>query len=102
MPPELLTRNGVDPTEVAPVAEAFKRGEVQRALELTPPEIDDTLSVAGTPEDWKRWIEDDLAPAGFGHPLVTFAEPFLVERWAWPGSTDCRPSRSSSGYSTTR
>jgi 5,10-methylenetetrahydromethanopterin reductase len=82
MPPELLTRNGVDPAEVAPVAEAFKRGEVQRALELTSPEVGEALSVAGTPEDWNRWIEDDLAPAGFGHLLVTFADPFLVESWA--------------------
>jgi 5,10-methylenetetrahydromethanopterin reductase len=82
MPPELLARNGVDPAEVAPVTEAFNKGDVQRALELTPPEVGDALSVAGTPQDWKRWIEGDFAPAGFGHLLVTFADPFLVESWA--------------------
>jgi 5,10-methylenetetrahydromethanopterin reductase len=68
--------------DLARVTEAFKKGEVQRALELTPPEVGDALSVAGTPQDWIRWIEGDLAPADFGHLLVTFADPFLVETWA--------------------
>jgi hypothetical protein len=33
-------------------------------------------------QDWNRWIEDDFAPAGFSHLLVTFADPFLVESLA--------------------
>jgi alkanesulfonate monooxygenase SsuD/methylene tetrahydromethanopterin reductase-like flavin-dependent oxidoreductase (luciferase family) len=82
MPPELLRRNGVDPGEVAPAAEAFREGDVQRALELTPPAVADALTVAGTPEDWVEWLERDFAPSGFGHVLVTFADPFLVESWA--------------------
>jgi 5,10-methylenetetrahydromethanopterin reductase len=36
MPPELLERNGVDPAAVAPAVAAFKAGDVQHALELTP------------------------------------------------------------------
>jgi 5,10-methylenetetrahydromethanopterin reductase len=82
MPPELLERNGVDPAEVAPAIAAFDRGDVDRALELTPAHVGDALSVAGTPEDWIEKIQHDFVPAGFGHLLVTFADPFLVRSWA--------------------
>jgi 5,10-methylenetetrahydromethanopterin reductase len=82
MPPELLERHGIDPAEVAPIVEAFKRGDVRRALEGTPPSLGEALSVAGTPSDWIEWIEEDFVPAGFAHLLVTFADPFLVESWA--------------------
>jgi 5,10-methylenetetrahydromethanopterin reductase len=82
MPPELLSRNGVEPRDVAPAIAAFNGGDVQRALELTPPGVGDALSVAGTPQDWIDKIERDLRPAGFNHLLVTFADPFLVESWA--------------------
>jgi 5,10-methylenetetrahydromethanopterin reductase len=85
LPPELLQRNGVNPSEVAPAVEAFRRGDVQRALELTPPAVADALTVAGTPEDWIEWLERDFVPSGFGHVLVTFADPFLVESWAGVG-----------------
>jgi 5,10-methylenetetrahydromethanopterin reductase len=82
MPPELLSRNGVDPEEVAPAIAAFNVGDVQRALALTPPAVGDALSVAGTPQDWIDKIERDVQPSGFGHLLVTFADPFLVKSWA--------------------
>ena len=82
MPPELLERHGINPAEVAPIVEAFKRGDVRRALEETPPSLGEALSVAGTPQDWIEWIEQDFVPAGFAHLLVTFADPFLVESWA--------------------
>ena len=82
MPPELLARNGVEPESVTSIVKAFAEGNVRRALELTPPEIGDALSVAGTPRDWIAKIEQDVIPAGFGHILVTFADPFLVESWA--------------------
>jgi 5,10-methylenetetrahydromethanopterin reductase len=82
MPPELLLRNGVKPEHVAPAIAAFDAGDVQRALALTPPEVGDALSVAGTAQDWIDKIERDLLPSGFDHLLVTFADPFLVESWA--------------------
>ena len=82
MPPELLLRNGVEPADVAPAIAAFNAGDVQRAIALTPPEVGDALSVAGTARDWIEKIERDLRPSGFNHLLVTFADPFLVESWA--------------------
>ena len=42
----------------------------------------DALSVAGTPQAWIEKIERDMVPAGFGHLLVTFVDPFLVKGWA--------------------
>jgi 5,10-methylenetetrahydromethanopterin reductase len=82
MPPELLERNGVEPSQVAPAVEAFNAGDVGRALELTSPTVGDALSVAGTAQDWIDKIERDMLPAGFNHLLVTFADPFLVRSWA--------------------
>jgi 5,10-methylenetetrahydromethanopterin reductase len=82
MPPELLLRNGVEPRDVAPAIAAFDAGDVQGALALMPPEVGDALSVAGSPQAWVDKIERDLLPSGFGHLLVTFADPFLVESWA--------------------
>jgi len=82
MSPELLLRNGVEPEAVAPAIAAFNAGDVQRALELTPQAVGDALSVAGTAQDWIDKLEHDLIPAGFGHLLVTFADPFLVESWS--------------------
>jgi 5,10-methylenetetrahydromethanopterin reductase len=82
MPPELLSRNGVEPEDVAPAITAFNAGDVQRALELTPPAVTDALSVAGTHQDWIDMIEGRFVPSGFNHLLVTFADPFLVESWA--------------------
>ena len=82
MPDELLQRNGVDPAAVAPAVAAFRQGEIRKALELTPAGVADALTVAGTPQDWVEWLEREFAPSGFGHVLVTFADPFLVESWA--------------------
>jgi alkanesulfonate monooxygenase SsuD/methylene tetrahydromethanopterin reductase-like flavin-dependent oxidoreductase (luciferase family) len=39
MAPELVERHGIDYTEVRPVVDAFSRGDVERALELTTPQI---------------------------------------------------------------
>jgi len=82
MPPELLARNGVDPETVGDIIDAFQVGDVRRALDITPPSLGDALSVAGTPREWIRAIEERLIPTGFNHLLVTFADPFLVESWS--------------------
>lgn len=82
MPPELLVRNGLDPDEVGAIIDAFLAGDVRRALDDTPVELGDALSVAGTPDDWVCAIEERMIPAGFNHLLVTFADPFLVESWS--------------------
>jgi 5,10-methylenetetrahydromethanopterin reductase len=82
MPPALLERHGIDPEEVKPINEAFAAGQVQKALAATADEIADRIMVAGTPEDWLRWLEETYAPAGLNHALVSFTDPFTLEAWA--------------------
>jgi 5,10-methylenetetrahydromethanopterin reductase len=82
MPPALLGRHGIEPEQVAPVSEAFARGDVQGALEATPDEIADRIMVAGTPEDWVAWLRDTYVPAGFNHALVSFTDPFTLKSCA--------------------
>jgi 5,10-methylenetetrahydromethanopterin reductase len=82
MPPALLERHGIDPSEVSPVNEAFAAGDVKRALAAIPDEICDGLVVAGTPEDWTQWLTETYFPAGYDHALVSFADPFTLRSWA--------------------
>ena len=62
--------------------EAFAAGEVQRAVKATPEEIADQIMLAGTPEDWVRWLTETYAPAGLNHALVSFTDPFTLRAWA--------------------
>ena len=82
MPPALLERHGIEPESLVAVTEAFAAGDVQRALEATPPEVADRIMVAGTPEDWVRWLTETYAPAGLNHALVSFTDPFTLKAWA--------------------
>jgi 5,10-methylenetetrahydromethanopterin reductase len=82
MPPALLRRHGIDPESVAAISEAFAAGDVQRALQATPVDVVDRIMVAGTPEDWVRWLTEIYAPAGLNHALVSFTDPFTLRAWA--------------------
>ena len=82
MPPALLERHGIGADEVAPVMEAFAAGDVKRALDATPDSLADRLVVAGTPDDWLRWLTETYAPSGMNHALVSFADPFTLRTWA--------------------
>ena len=77
-----LERHGISPEEVAPVNEAFVAGDVRRALAATPDAIADRLVVAGTPDDWLRWLTETYFPAGLDHALVSFTDPFTLRSWA--------------------
>ena len=67
---------------MAPVNEAFAAGDVKRALAATPDSIADRLVVAGTPDDWLRWLTETYSAAGLDHALVSFADPFTLRAWA--------------------
>jgi 5,10-methylenetetrahydromethanopterin reductase len=82
MPSGLLERHGIEPERLAAVTEAFAAGDVQRALEATPDELADRIMVAGTPEDWVRWMTETYAPAGLNHALVSFTDPLTLRAWA--------------------
>jgi 5,10-methylenetetrahydromethanopterin reductase len=82
MPPALLDRHGIALDEVAPINEAFAAGDVKRALAATPDAIADRLVVAGTPDDWLRWLTETYSAAGLDHALVSFTDPFTLHSWA--------------------
>ena len=82
MPPALLERHGIELERVAAVTEAFAAGDVQRAIAATPKDVADRIMVAGTPEDWVRWLAETYAPAGLNHALVSFTDPFTLRAWA--------------------
>ena len=64
MAPELIERHGIDYADVRPVVDAFGRGDVERALELTTPEIGERLSIAGDPAEWIERLRSDFVPHG--------------------------------------
>lgn len=74
MPQPLLDRHGISSADAAPIREAFAAGDVQGALAVTPDSIADRLVVAGTPDDWLRYLTETYAAAGFDHALVSFAD----------------------------
>ena len=63
MAPELIGRHGISYADVLPVVDAFGRGDVELALELTTPEIGGRLSIAGDPAAWVKRLRSDFAPA---------------------------------------
>jgi 5,10-methylenetetrahydromethanopterin reductase len=82
MPPALVERHGIDVADVAPINEAFAAGDVATALARTPDELADLLVVAGDPGDWVDWLNGTYGGAGFGHAIVSFADPFTLSAWA--------------------
>lgn len=55
------------------------RGDVERALELTTPEIGERFSIGGEPMEWIERIRSDLAPHGCDHVALGLVDPSLIE-----------------------
>jgi len=82
MSPDLIERHGIGYAEVTPIVEAFVRGDVEQALELTTAEVGERLSIAGTPEEWVDRIRSDVVPEGYGHMALGLVDPSLIESWS--------------------
>lgn len=82
MPREQIERHGIDPESLQPIMDAFGRGDVEGAIELTTMDLTERLSLSGTPEEWVERIRADVAPAGFNHVICAPIDPFLVEAWS--------------------
>ena len=85
MPRELVERHGVEFERVVPIIEAFGCADVGRAVAMTPSDLGDRFSLAGTPEEIVERIRADVVPNGFHHVVFALTDPYLVESWA--GST---------------
>ena len=82
MAPELVERHGIAYSDVRPVVEAFARGDVGRALDLTSAEIGNRLSIAGTPTEWIERIRAEVVPHGYNHLALGLVDPGLIESWS--------------------
>ena len=78
-PDEQFEMHGVDPEEMKAIVEVLGRGELDKAYEMTTPEIADKLSIAGTPEECVEKIKADIQPAGVNHMILAISDAHLVE-----------------------
>jgi 5,10-methylenetetrahydromethanopterin reductase len=85
MPHEQLQRNGVDPASLTPIIEAIGAGDLARGVELTSPELADTLSIAGTPEEVTAKIKAEIEGTGVNHVIAAITDASLVK--AFTGQT---------------
>ena len=79
MPHDQLRRNGVDPSEVAPIIEAIGAGDMAKGIELTSPDLAERLSVAGTPEECVEKMQSQIAAAGVNHMILAITDASLVK-----------------------
>jgi 5,10-methylenetetrahydromethanopterin reductase len=79
MPRNQVERHGIDYGSLQPIFDAFARGEVARAIELTTPELGEKLSVAGSPEEVVDKLQKDIVATGINHIIACITDPHLVK-----------------------
>ncbi|MFC7344228.1 LLM class flavin-dependent oxidoreductase [Saccharopolyspora griseoalba] len=82
MPAEQLRRNGVEPESLTEIIAAVGAGDLARAYELTPPELAEKLSIAGTPQECAERIEREIAPTGVNHMILAITDSALVKAFS--------------------
>ena len=78
MPDEQLQRHGIEPSDMAPIVEALGAGELDKAYELTSPEVAEKLSIAGSPEECTAKIQE-IASTGVNHMILCVTDPAIVK-----------------------
>ena len=81
MPKSQVERHGIEYESLQPITDAFASGDVNRALELTTPELGDALSVSGTPEECVEKLKTNIIPTGINHVIASVTDPFLVKHF---------------------
>jgi 5,10-methylenetetrahydromethanopterin reductase len=76
---EQLERNGVNQQDLQPIIDALGKGDLAGAIELTPPEIAERLSVAGTPEECVAKLRTEIVDAGINHLIFAITDAALVK-----------------------
>lgn len=77
-PDEQLEMQGIDPAETRAIVEVLGTGDLDKAYELTTPEIAETLSIAGTPEECVAKIRE-LESAGVNHMICCITDPYILK-----------------------
>lgn len=78
MPHEQLERNGIDPADMAPIIEKLGAGDLAGSIDATTPEIGETLSIAGTPEECVAKLKE-IEAAGVNHMILAITDATLVK-----------------------
>ncbi len=78
MPSEQLERNGIDPADMAPIIEKLGAGDLAGSIDATTPEIGETLSIAGTPEECVAKLKE-IEAAGVNHMILAITDATLVK-----------------------
>ena len=81
MPVEQVQRHGIDVSQTQPIFDAFASGDVEKAIELTTPDLVEKLSFSGTPEDVVAQIRENVVPAGMNHVILSLCDPTLAQHW---------------------
>jgi len=81
MPIEQVQRHGLTQAQTQPIFDAFASGDVEKAIELTTPDLVEQLSFSGTPEDVVEQIRDNVVPTGTNHVILALCDPTLAEIW---------------------
>jgi 5,10-methylenetetrahydromethanopterin reductase len=79
MPQSQVERHGIEYASLQPIFDAFAAGEVDKAIELTTPELAEKLSVAGTPDEVVDKLKTDIVGAGVNHVILALVDPVLVK-----------------------
>jgi 5,10-methylenetetrahydromethanopterin reductase len=78
MPDEQLERNGVSPAAMKPIVDALGAGDLAGSIDATTPEIGETLSIAGTPEECVAKLKE-IEAAGVHHMILAITDATLVK-----------------------
>jgi 5,10-methylenetetrahydromethanopterin reductase len=89
MPERQLARHGITPADLKPIFDAFAAGDVQKALDLTSPELGEKLSIAGTPEECVAKLQRDILPTGINHVIAAIVDPYLVKAFTGREIANC-------------
>jgi 5,10-methylenetetrahydromethanopterin reductase len=82
MPENQLQRHGLTRDGMQPILDALGQGQIDKAIELTSPEIARTLSVAGTPEECVEQLQRDILPTGVNHIIAAVTDSQLVKTFS--------------------
>src|SRR5918992_4115171 len=74
MPQSQVERHGIEYASLKPIFDAFAAGEVDKAIELTTPELAAKLCVAGTPEEVTDKLRTDVVSAGVNHLVLALVD----------------------------
>jgi 5,10-methylenetetrahydromethanopterin reductase len=78
MPDEQIRLHGLDPEEMKEIVAVLGKGELDKAYEMTTPEIAEKLSIAGTPEECAEQIRE-ITSTGVNHMILCITDPGILK-----------------------